>query len=111
MRRRHAVTAPAGRTGHPRRDEFLDGPGQARDAALPGIAYLALATRVPRWATWPFSAHASAYARDAARPIAALLAIWLLAVNLLSPGEPFPLPYVPLANPLEIALVLALIVF
>jgi uncharacterized membrane protein len=31
-------------------------------------------------------------------------------VNLLSPGEPFPLPYVPLLNPLEIALVLALVV-
>lgn len=79
-------------------------------AALPAIAYLALATAMRDRATWPFDTHAVAYTRDGALPIAVLLAIWVLTVNLLSPGEPFPLPYVPLANPLEIELVLALIV-
>ena len=41
-------------------------------------------------------------------PTAALVTIWFLAVNVLSPGDASPLPYVPLANPLDVTLALAL---
>ena len=41
-------------------------------------------------------------------PIAGLLAIWFFAVNVLSPGDASPLPYLPLVNPLDITLGLAL---
>ena len=41
-------------------------------------------------------------------PIAVLLATWFGVVNVLSPGDASPLPYVPLASPLDITLALAL---
>ena len=40
--------------------------------------------------------------------MAGLLAIWFFAVNVLSPGDASPLPYLPLGNPLDITLALAL---
>ena len=49
-----------------------------------------------------------AYAIGAGTPIAVFLVVWFFAVNLLSPGDPSPLPYVPLANPLDVTLALAL---
>ena len=77
---------------------------------MPAIVYLAL---VPRWrdsAHWPFSVRYRAYASGAGTPIAGFLVLWFFAVNLLSPGDPSPLPYVPLVNPLDITLALALCV-
>ncbi len=44
-----------------------------------------------------------------AAPIAGLLAVWFFAVNAVSPGDPSPLPYVPVANPLDVTLALALV--
>ncbi|HET7097350.1 MAG TPA: DUF2339 domain-containing protein, partial [Casimicrobiaceae bacterium] len=42
-------------------------------------------------------------------PIAGLLAVWFFVVNAVSPGDPSPLPYVPVANPLDMTLTLALV--
>ncbi len=77
-------------------------------AALPAIVYLALVARWRDSARWPFSARYRAYAIGAGTPIAGFLAVWFFAVNLLSPGDLSPLPYVPLVNPLDITLALAL---
>ena len=77
-------------------------------AALPAIAYLAAVARWRNVALWPMSAHGDAYALAAGTPIAALLALWFIAVNVLSPGDVAPLPYLPLANPLDVTLALAL---
>jgi uncharacterized membrane protein len=77
-------------------------------AALPAIAYLWLVVRFRDSARWPLAVHRGAYAVAAGTPIAGLLAVWFFAVNVLSPGDPFPLPYVPLANPLDITLAFAL---
>lgn len=77
-------------------------------AALPGIAYLWL---VPRWRDsqrWPFHPHERAYLIAAGAPMAALLMVWGVGVNVLSPGEPYPLPYAPLFNPLDLTLSLML---
>jgi len=77
-------------------------------AALPAIACLWIVTRWHGDQRWPFSAHGDAYAIGAGSPIAALLAVWFFAVNALSPGDASPLPYFPLANPLDLTLALAL---
>ncbi len=77
-------------------------------AALPGIAYLWL---VPRWRDsqmWPLHPHERAYLIAAGAPMAALLMVWGVGVNVLSPGEPYPLPYAPLFNPLDLTLALML---
>jgi uncharacterized membrane protein len=77
-------------------------------AALPGIAFLWLASRFADGARWPAAPHRDAYTTGAGRPIAFLLALWLFLVNVLSPGDPSPLPYFPIGNPLDVTLALAL---
>ncbi len=77
-------------------------------AAFPAIAYLAVATRLRTAAFWPFSEYGHAYSSRAGTFVAALLAVWFLIVNVISPGSPAPLPYIPLLNPLDLTLVAAL---
>jgi len=77
-------------------------------AALPAIAFLWLAARWSEGTRWPAVPHGRAYAKGAGVPVAALLAVWFLVVNVLSPGDASPLPYVPLASPLDLTLALAL---
>jgi uncharacterized membrane protein len=79
-------------------------------AALPAIASLWLVTRFARAATWPFDRHSDAYAQGAGRALAAVVALWFVAVNVLSPGDASPLPYVPILNPLDVMLIAALAV-
>lgn len=79
-------------------------------AAWPAIAYLALAPRCTAWSGWPWRVHGDAYAVSAATAIAAFLAVWFVLVNVVSPGSAAPLPYVPLANPLDFTLIAALVV-
>ena len=79
-------------------------------AALPAIAYLTLITRTAEARFWPFTEYREAYAGSAGTTIAALLAVWYVIVNVISPGGAEPLPYVPLANPLDVTLVAALAV-
>lgn len=52
--------------------------------------------------------YADAYARTAGTAVGALLGAWFCIVNVISPGSAAPLPYVPLLNPLDLTLVLAL---
>jgi uncharacterized membrane protein len=77
-------------------------------AALPAIAFLALCVRFREGEFWPATPYRDAYARGAGTPIAGLLTVWFFAVNLLSPGDPSPLRYWPLANPLDLTLCAAL---
>ena len=77
-------------------------------AALPAIAFLWLVVRCRDSSRWPFPAHRRAYAVGAGGRSAALVTIWFFAVNVLSPGDASPLPYVPLGNPLDVTLALAL---
>lgn len=57
---------------------------------------------------WPLDTHAVDYAWVAAVPIAALLALAALLVALFSSGSAEPLPYVPLLNPTDLTVALAL---
>ena len=77
-------------------------------AALPAAACLWAVTRGRDDPRWPFPGHGDAYAVGAGTPIAALLAVWFFAVNALSPGDVSPLRYVPVVNPLDLTLVLAM---
>jgi len=80
-------------------------------AALPAIVYLASVTHwrdQTRWPGWPPADRRRAYTIGAGTPIAGFMVVWFFLVNLLSPGDPSPLPYVPLVNPLDATLALAL---
>ena len=83
-----------------------------------GIAMLAL---LGRWAgsaaarpaagrRWPLDTHLAGYHWQAALPIAAIVWIGSLAAALIAEGGASPLPFVPLLNPLELSLALALAV-
>jgi uncharacterized membrane protein len=77
-------------------------------AAWPAIAYLFATRRMRSTDRWPFADYRDAYVTSAATAIAALTAVWFLIVNVISPGSAAPLPYVPIANPLDATLVAAL---
>lgn len=57
---------------------------------------------------WPVARHGVAYRMYGAAPIAAALCIWIVAINLSSTGDPAWLPYLPLLNPLDVCVALAL---
>ncbi|HKS55171.1 MAG TPA: DUF2339 domain-containing protein [Steroidobacteraceae bacterium] len=69
------------------------------------VAWLGLRKLRPQW---PVAQHARAYRLYAAAPIAALLCLWILVINLTSTGDPAWLPYVPLLNPLDVCVALAI---
>lgn len=57
---------------------------------------------------WPLARHADTYRLVVALPLAAAVALWTVALNLGSDGDPGWLPYLPLLNPLDLALALGL---
>jgi uncharacterized membrane protein len=59
-------------------------------------------------ARWPFGRFASAYLWRAALPLAVLLTLGALLVAVHSDGNAKPLPYVPLLNPTDLSVALAL---
>jgi len=60
-------------------------------------------------ARWPFARFPQAYALNAGWIVAGALAVWFLVTNVVSPGTATPLPWVPLANPLDVTLALAIV--
>jgi len=77
-------------------------------AAIPAVLYLLATVKWRNAEGWPFDVHRAAYGASAGTTIAALLFVWFAIVNLTSPGNPAPLPYVPLINPLDLTLIAAL---
>ena len=59
--------------------------------------------------TWPVGAHRPGYLVQGAIPVAVLLALWSIAANVHGDGDPAPLPYVPFANPLDLAQAIVLV--
>jgi uncharacterized membrane protein len=78
-------------------------------AVLPLLGFLFLVHAFTGAARWPLVAHRDAYAVGAGGPIAAMAALWFAIATVVSPGTSSPLAYVPLLNPLELTLVLALV--
>lgn len=71
-------------------------------ALVPGALLVLLALRGERIA-WPVAAHRRAYLVIGALPPALFLAGWFVLSNVVSNGDPWPLPYLPLLNPLDLA--------
>jgi uncharacterized membrane protein len=61
-----------------------------------------------RSAHWPLRQHAADYGVIAALPIAGLIFVGALTAALLASGVTAPLPYVPLLNPVDLTLLLAI---
>lgn len=78
-------------------------------AIVPGAL---IATFAARGATlgWPVNAHRRGYLYLGALPLAVFLLGWIIIANFTSNGNPAPLPYVPLVNPLDLAQFGALLV-
>jgi uncharacterized membrane protein len=75
---------------------------------MPALALLAIS----HWSeppSWPIAAHRRAYLLIAALPLVATLVLWTLRANLSGDGDPLPLPYFPLLNPLDLTQALALV--
>ena len=58
---------------------------------------------------WPVRAAPAAYARIGGAVLAAGLWLWTLIANLASDGTAAPLPHLPLVNPLDVGVALALL--
>jgi len=71
-------------------------------AVVPAVV-LAVLTASPVRRTWPVSKYEKSYLLYGGVPLAAFLAAWTIFANFTSNGDPAPLPYVPLLNPLDIA--------
>ena len=57
---------------------------------------------------WPVAQHEVGYRLYGAAPIAVALCIWIVVINLSSTGDPAWLPYLPLLNPLDVCVALAI---
>lgn len=60
---------------------------------------------------WPFGIHRRVYLAHALAPVMVALWLWVLYINIASNGDPAPLPYLPLLNPLDLAVALIAVVF
>jgi len=77
-------------------------------ALVPGALIAVFAARGDRLG-WPVAARQRAYLYAGALPLAIFLLAWIIYVNFRSDGNPAPLPYVPLLNPIDIAQAAALL--
>ncbi|MDR1936600.1 MAG: DUF2339 domain-containing protein [Candidatus Accumulibacter sp.] len=75
--------------------------------ALAPALWLLLAASERR-GRWPLTAFPRAYRLYASLPVAAGLMLWFWCANLVSNGASAPLPWLPLVNPLELGLLIAL---
>ena len=71
-------------------------------AMIPG-ALLALITSSRGRAAWPVATNTESYLLAGALPLAIFIGVWTVFANFTSNGDPAPLPYIPLLNPLDLA--------
>ncbi len=64
-----------------------------------GLAVVCVFASGPRW---PLGAHRRGYLVLGGVPVAVVLVLWSLAASVHGDGDPAPLPYFPLANPLDV---------
>lgn len=74
---------------------------------VPACALLLLPRLVGR-ISWPLRVHAEAYTVVAGGGLVMFLMLWSLDTNLTLPGDPYPFPYVPLLNALDLSQALVL---
>jgi uncharacterized membrane protein len=76
---------------------------------VPAVALYVL-PKLARRASWPFGAHEETYVAIVGTVLGIFLTMWSLITNVTLPGDPYPLPYVPVLNPLDLAQAFALMV-
>jgi uncharacterized membrane protein len=74
--------------------------------ALPALALWLVTQYALRW---PMRAAPFAYAQIGAPGLAAFTLIWILVASMVTAGDPAPLPYLPVLNPLDLASIFVLI--
>jgi uncharacterized membrane protein len=77
---------------------------------VPALLAAWIATRTEASA-WPFNAYLRQYVVNGLTPIMIALWLWVIYINFASDGNPAPLPYVPLLNPLDLAVALCAVLF
>ena len=75
---------------------------------VPALAIVAIGALASR-AGWPIGAHRRGYLVIGATPIAVILVVWSIAASILGAGDPWPLPYVPILNPLDLTQAIVLL--
>ena len=70
---------------------------------VPALALMSIGALEGR-ESWPFAQHRNAYRVAAGFVLVAWMLMFALLVNLGNDGNPAPLPYVPLANPLDLSM-------
>ncbi len=78
-------------------------------ALMPGLLLGGLSLQGHR-VQWPIAAHQKFYLGTAAMPLAVYLWLWSLLSNISSDGNPYPINYLPLINPLDLAQILVFLV-
>jgi uncharacterized membrane protein len=78
-------------------------------ALVPAVAVIALVRSAKRTG-WPVGPHRETYGALVGGGLAAYLALWILITNLTLSGDPYPLAFVPLLNPLDLAELFVLLV-
>jgi uncharacterized membrane protein len=87
--------------------QYVPGVWSSLPWGLAPALLLALAARpLPGW---PLTVHADIYRRLAAPPLVVFATLWIVLANLNLDGDPAWLPYIPLLNPLDISVALALL--
>jgi uncharacterized membrane protein len=69
---------------------------------VPAAILFAVVSRAVQ-ARFPVAKNLKAYVVVGGAPLAVFLAAWMVYANVTSNGDPYPLPYVPLLNPLDVA--------
>ncbi|HEX5612971.1 MAG TPA: DUF2339 domain-containing protein [Burkholderiales bacterium] len=59
---------------------------------------------------WPFATHLRLYLVYALAPLMAALWLWGIGINFAQSGDPAPLPYLPLLNPLDVSIALLVLI-
>jgi uncharacterized membrane protein len=77
---------------------------------VPALLAAWIATRT-QTGGWPFNPHLRLYVAYALAPVMVVLWLWVIYINFASNGNPAPLPYVPLLNPLDLSVALVAVVY
>lgn len=94
--------------------EYLLGPNhltwQLSALILPALFMIWLVMVYGHKLTWPFKEHFSFYSTAVLAPMISFVWLWLLLTNFWHSGNPHPLPFITLLNPLELTQLAALFV-
>ena len=71
--------------------------------AAPAFIALMIITR-GHYITWPFQKYRQAYMTLGIGPLLTYALIWMAWANLSNDGNPYPIPYLPILNPLDMAM-------